>query len=174
VHLHCSAHFIHLIFPLTVGDSIALPNVNQYTEDFTKSHAVSICISPTFISRTTASCPKRVQERLIESVSVFIIPVGPYRREVQRVPLATNHEILITTLTSVGLGASSRNIFFIPSIIPNSTFEILLLSSNVVFHRKSAFDFLPASDPNPCLAPQGYSVFPVLSCNGIWRAQTCH
>ena len=36
MYLHCSAHFIHLIFPLTASDSIALPNVNQYTEELHK------------------------------------------------------------------------------------------------------------------------------------------
>lgn len=33
--------FVHLISPLTVSDSIALPGVNQSTGDFIKSHVVT-------------------------------------------------------------------------------------------------------------------------------------
>lgn len=50
-----SVPFIHLISLLTLGDSIALPNVNQPTGCLTKSHAVSYSVLFLFVFKS--SCP---------------------------------------------------------------------------------------------------------------------
>ena len=57
-----SVPFIRLISPLTLSDSIALPNANQPIGGLTESHVVSIpCFSSGFISHSferTSSCPR--------------------------------------------------------------------------------------------------------------------